>query len=253
MTGFNELVIQMNLFRDALVLTAVLLSTQSARADDAEALAERMLSVLGGRAGWASLRNTVNDSQQNRIEEPTELRAVISMEFDQPRFRIEMTAPDLHLIRVVDGENHWRLNRAGQIEDVPADTLAEDLRWYQGHVYRTLHRIAKRDPELTLRTAPENRLEVLEAGRRIAWYALDARGMPYAYGAHDDDTGSLFGPWDFEVEGIRHPVWVSNRDGSWRVRLMELSVNVDIDDSLFERPAAVESIGTAISQPPGKR
>lgn len=79
------------------------------------------LDRLGGRAAWAGLRNTINGSQQNRADEPTVVYAVITMDFERPRFRIETTAQDLHLIRVIDGDNNWRLNRAGEIEDVPAD------------------------------------------------------------------------------------------------------------------------------------
>ena len=76
------------------------------------------------------------------------MRAVIRMDFTQPRFRIDTTAPGLVVARVVDGDRHWRLNRAGEIGDVPADVLAEDRRWYAGHVYRTIHRVAARDPAL---------------------------------------------------------------------------------------------------------
>ena len=215
------------------------LAPQPVRADaDAEARAERMLDALGGRAAWSRIVNTVNDSQQNRLEEPTVVRAVVTMDFTRPRFRIDTTAPGLHLVRVVDGDRHWRLNRAGLVEDVPPDTLAADRLWYQGHVYRTIHRIAARDARLGLRMVAPDRLEALEDGRRIAWFALDARGEPYAFGAHDDDAGSLSGPWEFVAEGIRHPVWVSSRDGSWRARIVALEVNADLEDSLFARPAA---------------
>ena len=69
----------------------------------------------------AGLRKTIDGSQQNRAGEPTVVYTVITMEFDRPRFRNETTAQDLHLIRVIDGDNNWRLNRASEIEDVPAD------------------------------------------------------------------------------------------------------------------------------------
>jgi hypothetical protein len=45
-----------------------------------------MLQRLGGRAEWAQLRNTINGSQQNRTEEPTVVYAVITMDFQKPRF-----------------------------------------------------------------------------------------------------------------------------------------------------------------------
>lgn len=129
-------------------------------------------------------------------------------------------------MRVIDGDRHWRLNRAGQIEDIPAATLAEDLRWYAAHVYRTLHRIAARDPALRLALDDKGRLEVIEGSARIVWFATDARGEPYAFGAHDDDVGSITGPWDFVTDDIRHSSWVARPDGTWRARLHTLRINV---------------------------
>jgi hypothetical protein len=204
----------------------------------AGAHAERMLEALGGRAAWAAAKNTVNDSQQNRAGEPAVVRAVITMDFERPRFRIETTGPNLHLIRVIDGDRHWRLNREGRIEPVPADLVAEDRRWYEGHVYRTLHRIARRDPALGLALGTDGRLEVHEAGKRVFWFKLDVRGEPYAFGAHDDDAGSVCGPWEYVKAGIRHPLWVSSRDGTWRAMIKSLEVNVPLPASLFAQPAA---------------
>lgn len=205
-------------------------------AADAGALADRMLAAIGGRTAWAALRNTVNDSLQFRLEEPTVVRAVIRMDFTRPRFRVDTTAPGLNLVRVVDGDRHWRLNRAGVIEDVPADVLSDDLRWYAGHVYRTIHRIAARDPALGLAVGAGDRLEVREGDSRIAWFALDARGEPYAFGAHDDDVGSISGPWSFVRDGIHHPTWVARPDGSWRAAVQALEINAGLKDADFARP-----------------
>ena len=208
----------------------------SAQATDPGAMADRMFAAIGGRAAWARVTNTINDSQQNRLDEPTVVRSVISMDFTRPRFRIETTAPGIHVIRVIDGERTWRLTREGRIEDVP-DTLArEDRHWYAGHVYRTLHRIAARDPALRLAVNDRGRLEVFENAARIAWFALDARGEPYAFGAHGDDVGSIAGPWDFVAGGIRHPAWVARPDGSWRANIKALTVHARLADSLFARP-----------------
>lgn len=203
---------------------------------EAERLAQRMLDALGGRAAWAAATNTVNDSQQNWDGEPPVLRVVITMDFDRPRLRIETRGEGLHLVRVVDGERHWRLTREGKIAPVTDETLAIDRRWYQGHVYRTLHRIAKRDPAITLGIGKDGRLEVREGAARIAWYKLDRSGQPFRYGAHDDDTGSIFGPWDAEAGGIRHPSWVSREDGTWRAMLKRLEVNAALEGR-FDPPA----------------
>lgn len=211
-------------------------------AADAEAQRrlEALLEAVGGRTRWAALTHTRNDSQQNRLDEPTVVRAVITMDFTRPRWRIDTTAPGLRIARAVDGERHWRLSRAGVVEPMPAATLAEDRRWYAAHVYRTLHRLAMADPALAPRAVGARRLEVHEAGAggaRLAWFELDARGVPVLFGAHDDDEGTLSGPWDMVADGVRHPVWTARRDGSWRAWLRELVPNPPLPSDLFDAPA----------------
>lgn len=203
----------------------------------AEDLADRMLAKLGGRAAWAAVTATTNDSQQNRVQEPTAVRAVIWLDFTQRRFHIETKGPGFHSARAVQGDKGWRKTRDGKIEDIPADILAEDLAWYGGHVYRSIHRIAVNDPDLTYRLGSDGRLEVLEKGKRMIWFKLDATGEPYNFGAFDNDIGTLCGPWEFERGGIKHPLWVSNPDGTWRANIKALGINTPFDPKAFERPA----------------
>lgn len=214
-----------------------------ATAPTAESEAERMLAALGGRAAWAAVKNTVNDSQQNRAtgEFPV-VRAVIYIDFERPRVRIETRGPNLDVVRVIDGDKQWRRMRDGKIAPIPDDVLADDRKWYAGHVYRTIHRIAARDPAISLRLGKDGRLEVVERSgnenaRRIAWFKLDGRGEPYNFGAHDNDIGSISGPWDFEHGGIRHPLWVSSPDGTWRANIKTLAINVPLKEEMFAQPA----------------
>jgi len=197
---------------------------------------EQMLEAIGGRTAWAELRNTINGSVQNRVNEPTVVYAVITMDFKKPRFRIETTARDIHLIRVINGDKNWRLRRSGNIENVPQELVESELRWYGAHLYRTIHRIASRDPAISLDLDDQARLEVFAGGERILWFRLDAKGEPYAFGSYDDEVGSLSGPWDFQQDGIRHPMWVSSSDGTWRAAIKTLSVNVPLQDHMFVRP-----------------
>ena len=204
----------------------------------ASKVADQMLEAIGGRKAWAELKNTINGSVQNRVNEPTVVYAVITMDFEEPRFRIETTAQGLHLIRVINGDKSWRLRRSGSIEDVPAALLEGELRWYGAHLYRTIHRIAARDPAISLSLDDQERLQVFANSERILWFRLDAKGEPYAFGAYDDEVGSLSGPWDFERNGIRHPIWVSSSDGTWRAAVKRLSLNVPLQDQMFVRPGS---------------
>ncbi|MFN0184865.1 MAG: hypothetical protein ACKVQR_13710 [Aquabacterium sp.] len=200
----------------------------------AQAQADQMLAALGGRAAWAAVRNTVNDSQQFRAAGPPEVRAVITMDFTQPRWRVDTSAPGLQLSRVVDGPRDWRRTRDGQVTALPPATRQEDLQWYAGHVYRTLARLARRDPLLRLSMGTDGRLEVHEGAIRIAWFRLTSTGQPYAFGGVGDTPGSISGPWIATDQGILHPAWVASTDGQWRSSLNRLQVNVDLPDGLFE-------------------
>ncbi len=202
----------------------------------ADVMADRMLQAIGGRQAWAAVRNTINGSQQNRAGEPTVVHAVITMDFEEPRFRIETTASDLHLIRVINGDEHWRLRRNGAIEDVPPELLDQDMQWYAAHLYRTIHRLAARDPALSVRVNEKQRLEIHTDEARLLWFALDAKGEPYAFGSREDEVGSLTGPWDFVQDGIHHPRWVSSSDGTWRAAIKSLSINVPLSEHMFARP-----------------
>ncbi len=218
---------------------------------DAANYVEKMLDALGGRAAWARLTSLTNDSLQYRLTEPTVVRTVISLDLTQPRWRIETTAPDLKLVRVVDGERDWRLNRAGQIESLPPAIRVEDVAWYGGHVYRTLHRLAKRDA--TLASAMQgDRLEVFEAGKRIFWVKTNVRGEPHLYGAHADEIGSLAGAWTVEHNGIRHPRWTARADGSWHSALQSFTVNDPYPIATFSRPknARKDGISKSLFSPP---
>lgn len=225
-----------------MVLVVGLNPALAATMNDADILVERLLWAVGGRPAWTDVTSTVVYSQQYREEDPTAVGAVVTTDYKQARVRIDTTGRDLQQIRVIDsgGDRSWRFNRAGPPEKVQEDALARDLRRYTGHVYRTLHRIATRDPQLRLAVGRKGSLEVYEGSTRLAWYRLDARGEPYAMGAYDDDVGVVCGPWDLEKRGIRYPGWVARPDGSWRATLHSLAVNVRLDEELFVQPLAAD-------------
>lgn len=182
-------------------LASLLFLSAPVKAETGDAMAERMLERLGGKAVWASLKNTVNGSVQYRVEAPTEVYSVITMDFERPRLRIDTIAADLNLIRVINGTESWRISWTGLVEDLPESSFEADTKWYQAHIYRTLHRIANDDPALTFKQADTNLLEVHEGETRLIWFRLTSDAEPYAFGFWDDDQGSLCGPWSVERGG----------------------------------------------------
>lgn len=224
--------------RLVLWFVACLLLFAAPAAASADATVEKMLSALGGRAVWAATTSTMNDSQQNRAADPAVVRAMIWLDFTAPRFRVETRGPDFSTVRVIDGERSWRRLRDGKIEAVPADLYAEEMLWYGAHVYRSIHRLAARDPKLSTGLGKDGRLEVFEDGKRLIWFKLDPRGEPYAFGSRDDDNGSICGPWEFAAGGLKHPIWVARPDGTWRANIKGLELNPKMGPDLLARPAS---------------
>lgn len=227
------------LLSTAAVLGVAAVGQVHAALDEAEARAEKLFNAVGGRAAWARASNMVLDAQVNRSDEAAVQRTVVAVDFNRPRFRIETTAPGLLMIRVLDGDRHWQLARNGSTGPVAAEQLADDRRWYAAHPMRTLHRVAVRDSALSLQLGRGGRLEVMEGGRRLAWFALDARHEPLAYGAADDEAGTVCGPWEVERRGLRHPLWTARPDGSQRTLTKVLDVNIELGSAFFEPPASV--------------
>ena len=52
------------------------------------------------------------------------------------------------------------------------------MSWYAAHVYRTIARVAKTRPRDHALAPADGRLQVMEAGKRIAWYRLNTEGEP---------------------------------------------------------------------------
>jgi hypothetical protein len=223
--------------RRALWFVAFILGAASATAGPSDDAVEKMLGALGGRSVWAATTSTMNDSQQNRAADPAVVRALIWLDFTQPRFRIETRGPGFTTVRVIDGERSWRRLRDGKIEAVPADLYAEEMSWYGAHVYRSIHRLAVRDPKLSTGLGADGRLEVFEDGKRLIWFKLDPRGEPFAFGSREDNIGTVCGPWEFAAGGLKHPIWVSRPDGTWRANIKALELNPQMGPGLMARPA----------------
>jgi len=209
---------------------------------DAGKQAEYLLWATGGRSAWANVANTIVYSDLYRKDDGMPVGAVSTIDYREARLRIDTTGPHLQAIRIIDGEGDrsWRLNAHGRLEKVPEDQLARDLRRYTAQVYRTVQRIAVRDPKLKLGTGKNGSLEVYEGPTRIAWYRLDARGQPYAMGVLEDDVGVICGPWDLETRDIHYPSWVSRPDGSWRATLKSLVVDAPLGEKLFTPSLAAD-------------
>ena len=198
--------------------------------------AGRLLEAMGGREAWAGTRfvqvEAVHD--QLNVKEPFTNR--IWNDFSRARVRFEARNEALDTRRVIaDGKG--AMVRSGTRRELTAEEVANETKWWEANIYRTLHRLAIGDADLTPKAVGDYRLEIfLPDGRRLNWFVLNHRGEPHLFGTWDNETGGAMGP-PASNGTVKYPAWGIMPDGSWPYVIKKFvtaeAVPADID---FQSP-----------------
>lgn len=219
-----------------LPLAALLLATLGAAALPAQSLApaesgsaraERLLAAMGGREAWAKVRwvkvEAVHDDLN--IEQPYTNR--IWNDFAQPRVRFEARNAKLDRRRAITDTTGWRI-RDGQRADLKPEEVADERKWWEANIYRTLQRLAKNDPDLEPRAVGAHRLEIFRRGdgKRLNWFLLHPSGAPMLFSTWESEAASAMGPLA-KAGALKFPKWGARPDGSWRYEIVRFSSGED--------------------------
>jgi hypothetical protein len=207
-----------------ILLAASVAATQAPGSPDAAARVEQLLEAMGGRAAWAAAQAIKVDATHYSTSLRLPHRNEIWNDFRASRLRILATSAEMDRELVLETNAGTRRDRADTRPLTP-DEIDEHHRWWESNVYRTLHRLAKRDPDLSVRMIGPNRIAVFRKdGVRLNWLELNQQNEPILFGAWDSDTGTVFGPLTTSPSGLRHSKWVTSGDATWRVELQGLTV-----------------------------
>lgn len=217
------------IFLPLLVLVAI--AQESAPVESAEARLERFLSAMGGRDAWAAVRSYEIRATHYEADRAPYANAIWN-DFARPAVRIEARSPEFTAMRAIDGDRGWRQRDGGEPVPLTPEQLTDEKRWWESNIYRTLHRLARRDAELTVRAVGEHRLEVFRSdGVRLNWFELNKAGEPIRFGTWNNETGSVFGPL-IQQGPVKCAKWGTNAAGTWKYEVVELLVS--------DRPSAAE-------------
>jgi len=205
-----------------LLLSLLLVSSLAAQtAETASARVERFLTAMGGRAAWAQVQFVHVEAVHDDIAIAEPFTNKIWNDFTAPRVRFEAKNASLDRRRAISGGVGWRW-REGKVTPLTTDLAEDDRHWWEANIYRTLHRLAVNDPDLTARVVGEYRLEIFRAdGKRLNWFVLNPRGEPMLFGTWDSDNGTAFGPLASNGS-IRYPKWGAIPGGPWRYEIVRL-------------------------------
>lgn len=196
----------------------------AADSDPGRAAADRLVAAMGGVEAWSGARGLVIRARHWEADLDAPYDNLIQMSLDEPRMRFEGDNEIMKRRRAVVGDTGWRVSEGRELGPMTAEQVAGDLRWWEAHAYRTIGRLARQDASLTPRLAADGRLELYRPdGVRLVWYRLNAVGEPVAFGAWDNETGTVFGPLVQREGGIKLPAWVASADGTFRVTIVEAS------------------------------
>jgi len=198
--------------------------------------AERLLAALGGREAWAKITFVHVEAVHDQLNVRDPFTNKIWNDFSQPRVRIEAHNAALDRRRVI-AEGVGMASRDGVRRELTAQEVADETKWWEANIYRTLHRLAIGDPALTPKAVGDHRLEIFLAdGRRLNWFILNQRGEPHLFGTWDNEQGGTMGP-PASNGTVKYPAWGAMPDGSWRYVIKRFvtaeTVPADID---FKQP-----------------
>ncbi|MBS0659399.1 MAG: hypothetical protein JSR82_14250 [Verrucomicrobia bacterium] len=207
----------------ALLLASQLVSTltaqNSAPPETGVARAERLLAAMGGRDAWARVRWVHVQAVHDDLDQAQPFNNYLWNDFSRLRLRFEAHNSTLDRCRVVDGNSGWRWADGKRIALTTAQA-ADEQPWWEANIYRTLQRLAARDPGLEARAVGAHRLEIFRSdGKRLNWFVLHPSGAPMLFGTWDSEAGTVFGPLGKAGE-LRYPKWGGRPDGSWRYEIV---------------------------------
>jgi hypothetical protein len=205
-------------------------------AETAEVRVARLLEAMGGREAWAHVKFAHVEAVHNELSIAEPFTNKIWNDFTSPRVRFEAKNAQLDRKRAIaDGEG-WR-TRDGDVFALTPEQVENDRRWWEANIYRTLHRLATGDPDLTARAVGEHRLEIFRAdGKRLNWFVLNARGEPILFSTWDSETGGPFGPLASNGT-VKFPKWGASADGSFRYEIVRFITAAEVPaDASFSTP-----------------
>ena len=214
---------------------AVLLCAAPTRADDPNAVAQRLLDSVGGADIWATRRYVhtfaLNHHPQARL--PYTQEGWIDL--DQPRHRIELCNYDMQRVRAFTADGGWGLSE-GRSYTFDDERMADELRGWRTRIYRRLRLIAQQADGLTLETDGPY-LHITHDGEYLGWVEVAPEtGAPVSIGSDRAEmTGTRFGV----VEAFGDVSWVSSGEqaGGWRFETMAFELlGADADIAFAPSP-----------------
>ncbi|MBK8839221.1 MAG: hypothetical protein IPO30_11135 [Hyphomonadaceae bacterium] len=206
----------------ALLLSLTPAASAEADPDPARAAADRLVAAMGGAEAWSRAHGLIIRARhwETSIDAPYE--NLIQMSFDEPRMRFDGDSATMIRRRAIANGAGWRVSELRELSPMTLEQVANDLKWWEAHAYRNIGRLARKDPTITPRLAADGRLELYRPdGVRLMWYRLNPAGEPVAFGAWDNEQGSVFGPLIERGGGIKLPAWATSADGAFRAILVE--------------------------------
>ena len=211
--------------------------TAVADSDPGREAADRLVAAMGGAEAWSEAHGLVIRAQHWEAELDAPYDNLIQMSLDEPRMRFEGDSSTMKRRRAVVGDRGWRVSEVRELGPMTAEQVAGDLRWWEAHAYRTIGRLARQDATLTPRLAADGRLELYRPdGVRLVWYRLNAVGEPVAFGAWDNESGTVFGPLVEREGGIGLPAWVASADGTFRATIVEATALPEAPKADWDKP-----------------
>jgi hypothetical protein len=215
-----------------------------AAGNDAAEAVDRYLEAVGGRAVWASARGEYVLAMTTDPRRPLPYTFELCWDFSQPRTAERARFQSRTQRRGYAGGDGWSFGRdvgspEGTLRTWSAEEGAANESLWRAAFEVVTHRLAARDPELSVRSGADEWagwIEIAERGAPIARLLTDEAGAPQRYRRLVDDTSIVFGPL-VDRGAIRFPQNGAFDPGA-RFEVIAIELYPDAPQAVFRRPDA---------------
>jgi hypothetical protein len=212
----------------ALLLPVIHECNAQAAPDDARAVArmDAMLENVGGRQKWAAAR-TLYVKEHAFLKSGEQAVVEIWRDFERLTRHLRVSSPSREYVEVISERAGWSRNN-GSVTRMAAAELSEQRQGLRQEPYYVYHRLAKRDPVMTVRLEGTDRLNVYESGKLTCWFVLDGKDRPISWGNHFKGAVNQhwYGPL-VPIGPVFLPRWGAAADGRWRFEYLDAALSTD--------------------------
>ncbi len=190
------------------------------------ALADEMITAMGGHEIWASAHWMYAEERSFSARQKLGLDYKGWRDFRTPQGKHQVESPEVSYKQSWTTNGGWRV-LDGAYQEFDADRLAAEVNFWPREIYTMYHRFAAGDDGLRLIHVEDRKFAIEDAqtGAPLGSFTVSLEGGPviWSSGDTDEDVTYVYGPLK-SFGPVKMPAWGGQTSGGWRFNYVDVKL-----------------------------